>query len=103
VSAAPPVVESQDQVERLRAAVESLTAKNLQLEHALRSRIVIEQAKGVLAERYGIDVSDAFELLRRASRANRVRIHDVAGRVVEARETPPEIAAALAAEAGNPR
>ena len=102
MTAAPSRVESHDQVERLHALVESLTTQNVQLEQALRSRIVIEQAKGVLAERYGLGISDAFELLRRASRANRVRIHALAGRVVEERETPVEIAAALTS-AGEPR
>lgn len=96
MTAAPSPVEAQDQVERLHALVESLTTQNLQLEQALRSRIVIEQAKGVLAERYGIGISDAFELLRGSARANRMRIHALAGRVVEERETPAEIAAALA-------
>jgi AmiR/NasT family two-component response regulator len=95
VSAVASAVEPQDQVERLQAVVESLTVRNRQLEHALRSRIVIEQAKGVLSERYGIGVSDAFELLRRASRAHRLRIHLLAARVVESRETPSEVAAAL--------
>jgi AmiR/NasT family two-component response regulator len=90
------VVEPQDQIERLHALVESLTARNHQLEHALRSRIVIEQAKGILAERYGISVSDAFEIMRAASRANRLRIHLLAGRVVAGGETPAEIAAAVA-------
>ena len=96
------VIEPQDQIERLHALVDSLTVRNDQLEHALRSRIVIEQAKGILSERYGISVSDAFELLRSASRANRLRIHLLAGRVVAGRETPPEVAAAVA-RAGSHR
>lgn len=96
MTAAPSTVDSQDEAERLYALVDSLTARNLQLEHALRSRIVIEQAKGVLSERFGIDVATAFELLRRASRSNRIRVHLLAQRVVNARETPPEIDAVLA-------
>jgi AmiR/NasT family two-component response regulator len=103
VTAAPSAVESSDEVERLHALVESLTARNLQLEQALRSRIAIEQAKGVLAERFGIGVSEAFELLRGASRSNRVRIHLLAARVVESGETPPEIAAAFAPAAKGRR
>ena len=43
-----------------------------------------------VAERYGIEVDDAFRVLRRAARSNRVRIHDLAARVVASRETPSE-------------
>ena len=68
-----------------------LIRKNSQLELALRSRVVIEQAKGILAERYGLSVDAAFELLRRAARSNRMRIHDLARNVVEKAETPVEI------------
>ena len=103
MTAVRSAVEPQDQVERLESLVESLTVRNHQLEHALRSRIVIEQAKGVLSERYGVGVSEAFELLRGASRASRVRIHLIAARVVESRETPPEVAAALAPPARSRR
>jgi hypothetical protein len=53
-----------------------------QLEGALVSRIVIEQAKGVLAERHGIDIEAAFERLRQASRSTRRKIHQVAGDVI---------------------
>ena len=69
----------------------ALELENAQLRHALVARIVIEQAKGVLAERFALDVGDAFELLRRSARNNRVRLHDLAARVVESRVTPPEI------------
>lgn len=63
-----------------------------QLQHALESRILIEQAKGVLAERYGLTIEEAFELLRRAARSSRTNIHELAARVVPSGETPPEIA-----------
>jgi hypothetical protein len=53
-----------------------------QLELALSSRIVIEQAKGILAERHGVSVDEAFELLRREARSSRRKIHDVAADVV---------------------
>lgn len=54
-----------------------------QLQHALDSRVVIEQAKGVLATTHDIDVSEAFERLRRHSRNNNRRLHDVATEVVD--------------------
>ncbi|MCU1367388.1 MAG: hypothetical protein JWL72_2566 [Ilumatobacteraceae bacterium] len=52
------------------------------LQGALDSRVRIEQAKGVLAERTGITVDDAFVLLRAYARRNRLRLTDVAIGVV---------------------
>jgi GAF domain-containing protein len=54
-----------------------------QLQLALTSRVIIEQAKGVLAERCQIDMSEAFGLLRRYARNNNLRLTVVATRVVE--------------------
>ena len=71
--------------------VAALTEQNANLQRALDSRVVIEQAKGVLAERFELDVTEAFELLRRSARNNRVRLHDLAEQVVASRETPTEI------------
>ena len=80
---------------RVRELVRALSERNAQLEHALESRIVIEQAKGILSERYGMPIDRAFEVLRRAARNHRVRIHALAAEVVERRETPPPIEEAL--------
>ena len=73
--AVPPgtPVEAERAIERLLELTSVLARRASQLQEALDSRIVIEQAKGVLAERYCIDVEDAFRLLRRAARSNRVR------------------------------
>ncbi|MCU1675538.1 MAG: hypothetical protein JWM93_296 [Frankiales bacterium] len=60
-----------DETQRLRLAV-------AQLEHALAARIVIEQAIGVVAERFSLRPRDAFESLRGASRASGRRVYDVA-------------------------
>lgn len=48
-----------------------------QLQNALNSRIAIEQAKSVLAERLHISVDAAFELLRDHTRRNNLRLSDV--------------------------
>jgi AmiR/NasT family two-component response regulator len=51
---------------------------------ALNSRVIIEQAKGVLAQRGGLRMDDAFDRLRRYARAHSVRLSKVAREVVEA-------------------
>ncbi|WP_410611907.1 GAF domain-containing protein [Amycolatopsis sp. lyj-109] len=53
-----------------------------QLQTALNSRIVIEQAKGFVAERLGVDVAVAFGLLRGYARARGRRLTELAGEVV---------------------
>ena len=55
---------------------------NEQLQEALNSRIVIEQAKGALARMEGISVDQAFEVLRRRARSQRERLVDVASAVL---------------------
>ncbi|MDX6477377.1 MAG: hypothetical protein QOH95_2888 [Gaiellaceae bacterium] len=72
-----------------------LYAKVAQLEKALLSRVAIEQAKGVLIGRHGLDATAAFEALRAAARSNNMRLHDLARRVLEEPETPTEIAIRL--------
>ncbi len=56
-----------------------------QLQTALDSRVVIEQAKGVLAERLGFDMDTAFSTLRDAARRANRRLSDVARDVVDSR------------------
>jgi len=56
---------------------------NEQLSAALSSRVVIEQAKGVIAERAGLDMEQAFLVLRNRARDHRVRLTDLAHDVVE--------------------
>jgi AmiR/NasT family two-component response regulator len=63
--------------------VEALRRENDQLRTALVTRIVIEQAKGLLAERLQTSVDDAFERLRREARNRRMKLHAFAAAVVE--------------------
>jgi ANTAR domain/GAF domain len=56
---------------------------NEQLNEALNSRIVIEQAKGVIAERAGIDMDKAFSRLRHHARTNNLRLAEVARDVAQ--------------------
>lgn len=66
---------------RLRATVS-------QLEHALASRIRVEQAIGVLAERHRIKPRQAFEQLREAARSRGRKVIDIAGDVVASATNP---------------
>ena len=81
-----------DGVEPLRAVARALLERNRQLEYALHSRVLIEQAKGILAERFSLTPDAAFELLRRGARNHRMRVHVLAARVIEEKQTPGEIA-----------
>src|SRR3984885_5186547 len=56
---------------------------NEQLQTALNSRVIIEQAKGKLAERLGIEVSQAFTLLRDQARNRNERLSDFARAFVD--------------------
>lgn len=62
-----------------------------QLQAALNSRLIIEQAKGVLAEREGVDMSAAFERLRRYARGTGRRLSEVAAAVVSGDLTSAEM------------
>jgi hypothetical protein len=78
-----------------------------QLQHALSSRISVEQAKGILGERLGLDMEGAFALLRYAARGERMKLHELAQAVVDNDETPEPVIRALARHAsvlgGAPR
>lgn len=56
---------------------------NEQLSRALASRILIEQAKGVIFERVGIDMHEAFSRLRRYARSHNLLLIDVARATID--------------------
>jgi transcriptional regulator with GAF, ATPase, and Fis domain len=58
-----------------------------QLQQALTSRVTIEQAKGVLAERHGITVDQAFDVLRNHARSHNLRLSDLAKDVAQAQRS----------------
>jgi GAF domain-containing protein len=61
-----------------------------QLQTALDSRVTIEQAKGMLAERLGIEVDEAFSLLRSHARSHGERLTEVAHKFLDGAVDPME-------------
>jgi len=69
--------------ERALARAETMSE---QLQFALNSRIVIEQAKGAVARALGVGVEEAFEIVRTHARTHRMRLTEVARAVVTDRD-----------------
>ena len=90
-----------DEVSRLKRLNAALLEQTRQLQEALDSRIVIEQAKGVLAERHRMALEEAFEVLRGAARSRRLKLRALAAWVVSSPDTPPVITSYLARRNGN--
>ena len=70
----------------------TITARELladQLQGALNSRVLIEQAKGMLAERTGVTVDRAFVQMRDRARRSGGSLRDVAASVIDNRGLPP--------------
>jgi GAF domain-containing protein len=67
-----------------RAASEA-SVLNEQLSRALNTRIVIEQAQGMIAERRDLDMERAFTTLRSHARSHNLRLADVAADVIDGR------------------
>lgn len=64
--------------------IELLEAQVQQLETALETRIVIEQAKGVLAAQSGMPVEAGFDVLRQRSQLHNRKLRDIAAEIVAA-------------------
>ncbi|MHB9753001.1 ANTAR domain-containing response regulator [Streptomyces sp. BYX5S] len=58
--------------------------ENAQLSGALHSRVLVEQAKGVLAERWDTSVDEAFQAMRGYARNHHLRLTDLARNIVDA-------------------
>jgi AmiR/NasT family two-component response regulator len=74
----------------LRGRVEA-AALAAQLQSALDTRVVVEQAKGVIAQHAGVDMGAAFTALRSYARDRRTRLSAVAGAVVDREIHPRDV------------
>ncbi len=72
-----------------------------QLQAALTSRVVIEQAKGVLAERLQISTDDAFAVLRAAARSRNRLLSELAREVADGSAGGGDVAHLLGPSAGE--
>jgi hypothetical protein len=89
------VEEAAAAIGRLLAVTEATYQRRAQLEQALQTRIAIEQAKGIIAERNGLELDQAFQAIRRAARSNRMKLHELACMVRPGEATPDELTAVL--------
>ncbi len=87
----------------IAAAIRLLGVQELagQLERALVSRVVIEQAKGVLMGRHGLTETAAFEALRVQSQRTNVKLRELATEVVRGATGPEDASAPTGSAAGE--
>jgi GAF domain-containing protein len=67
-------------------AISQRDALTEQLQTALNSRVLIEQAKGMVAERLHLDLAEAFTLIRGSARSHNRRLSDLAQAIVDGSE-----------------
>lgn len=79
-----------------RAALEAQVLTQ-QLTHALNSRVILEQAKGMVAERLDLDMEQSFATLRQHARHHNLRLSDVAQSVIGGSLAPSALGAPPAA------
>jgi transcriptional regulator with GAF, ATPase, and Fis domain len=84
-----------------KAAADSNTL-NDQLQTALTSRVLIEQAKGAIAQSGQLDMADAFAALRRYSRDHNLRLTDLAQQVVSRSLAPETVLNHVASKGPTP-
>ena len=73
-----------------------------QLQTALDSRVIIEQAKGVLAQHTGLSVDQAFTMLRDYARPRQLRLTNLSRQLITKQLDPNVITAAAVSEASSP-
>lgn len=73
-----------------KRALNDADVRASQLEYALSGRVLIEQAKGVLAERRNVPPTEAFEQIRAHARSHNLRLRDLCDDIVTEGFDPPE-------------
>jgi hypothetical protein len=91
--AVPAQIEAE--MERLVVYADAQERKVTELQTALDARVVIEQAVGILSERFVLPVAEAFEVLRAAARNSRREVRIVAEELRASRKTPLAISDVL--------
>lgn len=74
-----------------RRAFSAANELSRQLQGALTSRVLIEQAKGVVAARLDISIDDAFESLRSYARGTNQKLNEVAQSILDRRLSAEEV------------
>jgi len=74
-----------------------------QLRAAFNARVVLEQAKGVVAEATGLDVDEAFALMRGYTRRHRLLLSEVARLVISRNLAVEDLQSLSRASRGSPR
>ena len=88
-SPSPAVVDGRGAMaEDAAAETARLRVTVTQLEHALATRVRVEQAIGIVSERRRVPPRQAFELLRTVARADGTRLAELAARVVDSAVNP---------------
>src|SRR5690606_22590722 len=77
------LVQARLDLDELRDRAQRTQVLASQLQTALDSRVVIEQAKAFVAADRGIGVDEAFEVMRRHARGHHLKLHDLAARIVD--------------------
>ena len=72
------------------------------MQSALNSRVIIEQAKGKLAERLGVDMNDAFNLLRSYARGRNRGLSELSRAFIEGSDPLADLSAGPARPSRQP-
>lgn len=82
------IADPAERAEKLAELLRDRETRIAQLQTALNTRVVIEQAKGMLAERWHTTPAEAFSALRAHARSHNLRLRDLAQQVVQGNTMP---------------